>query len=182
MLFQISAHSAKTCSNSVSPGGRTLERVHELSDASVLFPFDVHATVWSEDAPALECAIHQHFRDRSVNLANPRKRFFRVSLAEIEAFFTQRGIAVKLTLLAEAREYRQTLVLLAKASSNGLQAAKKHFPSMPDEPVRGTSSIINRQAGIGTCIPQKPASTTPSRMLRHRRPQSVVVVLTQLYK
>jgi len=73
-----------------------LERVHELGDASVPFPFDVHATVWSEDAPALEAALHQYFRDRSVNLANPRKEFFHVSLPEIESFFNDRRLPVKL--------------------------------------------------------------------------------------
>jgi len=38
-----------------------LDRVRELGDASVPFEFDVHALIPSEDAPALEHALHQKF-------------------------------------------------------------------------------------------------------------------------
>ncbi|AUX30318.1 uncharacterized protein SOCE836_024180 [Sorangium cellulosum] len=40
----------------------------ELGDASVPFEFDVHAMIWSEDAPALENALHREFHYRRVNL------------------------------------------------------------------------------------------------------------------
>ncbi|MFV0423290.1 GIY-YIG nuclease family protein [Oleidesulfovibrio sp.] len=33
----------------------------ELGDASVPFPFDVHAMIYSEDAPALELELHRVF-------------------------------------------------------------------------------------------------------------------------
>lgn len=48
------------------------ERVDELGDASVPFNFDVHAMIFSDDAPALEAALHQAFADRKVNLVNHR--------------------------------------------------------------------------------------------------------------
>ncbi|MGN2252822.1 DUF4041 domain-containing protein [Frateuria sp. GZRe12] len=35
------------------------DRIRELGDASVPFGFDVHAMIWSEDAPALEHALHK---------------------------------------------------------------------------------------------------------------------------
>lgn len=35
------------------------ERVDELGDASVPFNFDVHAMIFSDDAPALEAALHK---------------------------------------------------------------------------------------------------------------------------
>ena len=38
-----------------------LDRIRELGDASVPFEFDVHAVIWSEDAPALETRLHKHF-------------------------------------------------------------------------------------------------------------------------
>ena len=57
-----------------------LERVEELSGAAVPFPFDVHALIYSEDAPKLENALHRHFTSRRVNLVNLRREFFRVSL------------------------------------------------------------------------------------------------------
>jgi hypothetical protein len=86
-----------------------MDRVKELGDASVPFPFDVHAMVYSEDAPALEHAFHQHFTNRSVNLVNMRKEFFRIGLDEVEAYAEERGLTISFTKLAEAREYRESL-------------------------------------------------------------------------
>jgi hypothetical protein len=108
-----------------------MDRIRELGDASVPFAFDVHAMVYSEDAPALECALHQHFRERSVNLVNPRKEFFNVSLEEIESFVKSRGLPIQITKLAEAREFRETLSLREKAAANGNGHAKRDaFPSV----------------------------------------------------
>jgi len=61
------------------------ERIDELGSASVPFPFDVHLFIRADDAPKLENALHRFFRKRRVNRANPRKEFFRVTIAEIEA-------------------------------------------------------------------------------------------------
>ena len=41
------------------------DRVDELGDASVPFNFDVHAMIFSDDAPALEAALHKAFEDRN---------------------------------------------------------------------------------------------------------------------
>ena len=60
------------------------DRVKELGDASVPFEFDVHAMIFSDDAPALENTLHRHFRDRELNKVNHRKEFFRVDIDEIE--------------------------------------------------------------------------------------------------
>ena len=60
------------------------ERVDELGDASVPFNFDIHAMIFSENAPALEAALHRAFEDRKVNMVNPRREFFRVTLDEIK--------------------------------------------------------------------------------------------------
>ena len=40
------------------------DRVDELGDASVPFNFDVHAMIFSDDAPALESALHKAFENR----------------------------------------------------------------------------------------------------------------------
>ena len=53
-----------------------LERIDELGDASVPFPFDVHAMIEADDAPALEHALHNHFVLDRVNKVNHRKEFF----------------------------------------------------------------------------------------------------------
>lgn len=86
------------------------ERVDELGDASVPFEFDVHAMIFSDDAPALEGAMHERFADRAVNKVNSRKEFFRVSLAEIEEVVrTHHNKVVEFTKLAKAEDYRLSL-------------------------------------------------------------------------
>jgi hypothetical protein len=60
-----------------------MDRIHELGDASVPFEFDVHAMIATHDAPALERELHARFDDRRVNRINPRKEFFRVTIAEL---------------------------------------------------------------------------------------------------
>ena len=92
------------------------QRIRELGDASVPFGFDVHALVHDDDAPALEAALHNHFQAKRINKVNLRKEFFRVSMDEIGEACAKLGSRIRLTKLAEAREYRATLALEAKAS------------------------------------------------------------------
>ncbi len=61
------------------------DRIYELGNAAVPFEFDVHAMIPADNAPQLEAALHNRFRNRSVNLVNSRKEFFDVSLDEIAA-------------------------------------------------------------------------------------------------
>ena len=60
------------------------DRVDELGDASVPFNFDVHAMIFSDDAPALEAALHREFENKKVNMVNHRREFFHVTLDEIK--------------------------------------------------------------------------------------------------
>lgn len=60
------------------------ERIDELGDASVPFNFDVHAMIFSDDAPALEAALHKAFEDKKLNMVNQRREFFNVTLDEIK--------------------------------------------------------------------------------------------------
>lgn len=85
-----------------------LDRVRELGDASVPFSFDVHAMIYSDDAPNLEYKLHQHFDNHRVNLINNRKEFFNVSLEEIKKFAQDNNINVMFTDFAEAREYHES--------------------------------------------------------------------------
>ncbi|MBA3926613.1 DUF4041 domain-containing protein [Listeria sp. W9-0585] len=92
------------------------ERVKELGDASVPFKFDIHATIFSEDAPTLENALHKAFHERSVNRINYRKEFFRVTLADIKQEVEKNhNKTVEFTMLAEADEFRQTQKILEQA-------------------------------------------------------------------
>ena len=85
------------------------ERVRELGDASVPFPFDVHAVIFSEDAPALENMLHRAFHYRRVNQVNERKEFFNVTIDEIAQVVHQQRGEISITRLPEAKEYKQSL-------------------------------------------------------------------------
>lgn len=95
-----------------------LDRVRELGDASVPFKFDVHALIYSEDAPRLETALHHRFALSQINKVNPRKEFFRVSLSDIKAAVEELGLDVHWTLKAEALEYRETQALEAELATD----------------------------------------------------------------
>lgn len=88
-----------------------LDRVKELGDASVPFSFDVHAMIYSEDAPTLERELHRQFSDHQVNRINPRKEFFKVPLAEVRNAIEQEGHETHWTMAAEAWEYRESKAL-----------------------------------------------------------------------
>jgi len=93
-----------------------LDRVKELGDASVPFEFDVHAMIFSEDAPTLETTLHNTFKANQVNKVNPRKEFFRVSLPEIEKVVKENHNAtVTFTQVAKAEQYRESLRLAEAA-------------------------------------------------------------------
>lgn len=89
-----------------------MDRVDELGDASVPFDFDVHAMIFSENAPQLEAALHNAFSDRKVNMVNTRREFFRVSLDEIEQVVKQNyDKTVEFVKLAPAQQYRESLLI-----------------------------------------------------------------------
>jgi len=93
------------------------DRVRELGDASVPFKFDLHAMIYSEDAPKLEKELHKVFDNQKVNMLNYRKEFFRVSLNEIEEQIKKNNIDVEFIKFAEAIEYRETLAILERLNS-----------------------------------------------------------------
>ena len=85
------------------------DRIRELGDASVPFEFDVHAMIFSDDAPSLEKTLHRHFLRRQMNKVNPRKEFFRLGISEIRAELESLGVETLWTMAAEAHEYRETI-------------------------------------------------------------------------
>ncbi len=87
-----------------------MDRVDELGDASVPFWFDVHAMVFSDNAPALEAKLHERFAAGRLNKVNGRKEFFRADIAEIEAVIRENyDAAVEVTHEAPAEQYRESL-------------------------------------------------------------------------
>ncbi|MDO5547232.1 MAG: DUF4041 domain-containing protein [Eubacteriales bacterium] len=89
-----------------------MDRVDELGDASVPFNFDVHAMIFSENAPALEAALHSAFEDRKLNMVNTRREFFHVTLDEIKEVVKQNfDKTVEFTDAAPAEQYRESLLI-----------------------------------------------------------------------
>lgn len=88
-----------------------MDRIKELSSASVPFEFDVHALIFSDDAPSLESILHNTFREYEVNKVNHRKEFFSIPLEKIEKVVTEHHNAtVQWNYDAAAEEYRESLV------------------------------------------------------------------------
>lgn len=85
------------------------ERVDELGDASVPFNFDIHAMIFSDDAPKLETALHHAFEDKKLNMINTRREFFHVSLDEIERVVKENfDGTVEFVKIPDAEQYRES--------------------------------------------------------------------------
>ena len=87
-----------------------MERVLELSNASVPFPFDVHTFIYSEDAPALEADLHRIFDSKKVNSINYRKEYFHVTLDEIKSVLKEKGVDAKFVDEPDAFQYRESMM------------------------------------------------------------------------
>lgn len=95
-----------------------MDRVDELGDASVPFDFDVHAMIFSDDAPKLEAALHKAFADRKLNFVNQRREFFRVTLDEIKAVVRANfDKTVEFVDFPPAEQYRQSLAIASESAS-----------------------------------------------------------------
>ena len=89
-----------------------MDRIKELSSASVPFEFDVHAMIFSENAPELENMLHTHFKKYSVNKVNFKKEFFRISIDEIETYVKKElNNTVEFRKIPVAKEYKETLII-----------------------------------------------------------------------
>lgn len=96
-----------------------MERVDELGDASVPFKFDVHAMIFSDDAPGLEAALHRAFENKKVNMINNRREFFKVSLDEIEEVIKNNyDKTVEFERTPQAEQYRESIRILESINAN----------------------------------------------------------------
>ena len=96
-----------------------MDRVDELGDASVPFDFDVHAMIFSDDAPKLEAALHKAFASRKLNFVNQRREFFNVTLDEIKQVVKENfDKSVEFIDLAPAEQYRESLLLKKQMYTN----------------------------------------------------------------
>ena len=77
---------------------------------SVPFEFDVHAMIFSEDAPKLEAALHHAFEQNKVNKINSRREFFKVPLEDIKKEVRKNfDKTVEWIDVADAEQYRQSI-------------------------------------------------------------------------
>ena len=89
-----------------------LDRIDELSDASVPFSFDIHALIFSENAPTLEAKLHEHFHKSRLNKLNSRKEFFKADIHEIEKVVKENyDKVVDVVKEALAEQYRESLLI-----------------------------------------------------------------------
>ncbi len=115
------------------------DRIDELGSASVPFPFDVHMMIPADDAPALEHELHRALHRSQVNRANPRKEFFRATLAEICAAAKAQNVdmdRVEYLAVPEATQYRQSLNMTDadQDRADELDAEIDDEPEVPDGP------------------------------------------------
>lgn len=101
------------------------DRVKELGDASVPFAFDIHAMIYSDNAPELETALHKFFISDQVNKVNPRKEFFKVPLSDIRNQIDSMNVHAKWTMVADAYEWRETIKIEKSIKEDPL--AKKEW-------------------------------------------------------
>lgn len=103
-----------------------MDRIRELSDASVPFNFDIHALFFSKDAVGIESTMHERLAGRRVNLVNQRREFFRATPLEAKAHLAElAGELLQFQDVPEALEYRESLTRaeLSEASLRGTPGA-----------------------------------------------------------
>ncbi|HEY0640926.1 MAG TPA: DUF4041 domain-containing protein [Pseudonocardiaceae bacterium] len=87
-----------------------MDRIRELGDASVPFPFDVHVLHFSDDAVTLENELHNAFAARRLNHANPRREFFFATPEEVRDVLAEKlGNLLEYAAKPEAEQYYQSL-------------------------------------------------------------------------
>ncbi|MEA2890034.1 MAG: hypothetical protein QOI05_827 [Bradyrhizobium sp.] len=87
-----------------------MDRIRELSDASVPFNFDVHALFFSKDAVSIETEMHSRLGAVRVNTVNRRREFFRATPLQVKAHLSElTGELLEFQEAPEALEYRQSL-------------------------------------------------------------------------
>jgi len=101
-----------------------MDRVRELGDASVPFPFDVHALFFSEDAVTVEADLHRAFAARRVNHVNLRREFFFATPEQVRIELASRiGNLLEFVHEPEATQYLQSKGYWPASDSEAAPAA-----------------------------------------------------------
>jgi hypothetical protein len=113
-----------------------LDRIRELGDASVPFEFDVHAMIFSENAPSLERELHKAFLRLQMNKVNPRKEFFKIELSEIKSEIDKMNIETKWTMVAEAKQFRESMTIELAISNDKQKRLEWEQQQLQIDPVQ----------------------------------------------
>ncbi|HBL0732926.1 TPA: GIY-YIG nuclease family protein [Kluyvera ascorbata] len=95
-----------------------LDRVSELSGASVPFEFDVHAMISCDDAPALEYALHNKLSSERMNKVNLHKEFFKTDLNKIIQCVEEHHGKIEYVADPAALQYYRSLEIAEEAQNN----------------------------------------------------------------
>ncbi|OXR39953.1 DUF4041 domain-containing protein [Nocardia cerradoensis] len=95
------------------------DRIRELSNTAVPFPFDVHVALHSDKAADIEAELHRRLADRRVNRVNQRREFFYATPAEVRAHLEDLTDVrlLEFTELAKAIDYRKSCALERNTTS-----------------------------------------------------------------
>lgn len=85
------------------------ERIRELYNASVPFPFEICGWIESNNALDVERALHNKFALNRLNKVNAFKEYFNLSLNDIKESVDSLGINVEWTIAGKAHEYEESL-------------------------------------------------------------------------
>ncbi|NJB78351.1 DUF4041 domain-containing protein [Xanthomonas arboricola] len=86
-----------------------MDRIRELSDASVPFNFDMHALFFSKDAVGIEGAMHARLAKSRANLVNHRREFFRATPTDAKNLLAEvAGDLLTFHDIPDALEFRQS--------------------------------------------------------------------------
>jgi len=128
-----------------------MDRVRELGDASVPFPYDVHMLISCDDAPALENALHKDLHAARVNKVNPRREFFRTDVQTLARLVEKNHGKVDYVLEPEALEYNESITMSDEDYEYVAEQTAKF-----DEDEEGFS-----KERAGAAVPARPATRPP---------------------
>ncbi|ECQ3321643.1 hypothetical protein GIZ89_23830 [Salmonella enterica] len=101
-----------------------MDRINELSSASVPFDFDVHAMISCEDAPALENALHNELNNFRLNKVNMRKEFFETDIEHIIACVEKHHGKIEYVAKPAAIQYYRTLEIREEQNNNTAESER----------------------------------------------------------
>lgn len=88
-----------------------MDRISELSNASVPFSFDVHSFIFSDDAVSLEQKLHSILNNERVNKINLRKEFFRTNIDKLKELVEEINPSAEFNTTMLAEQYRESISL-----------------------------------------------------------------------